>query len=90
MEKNTKASVASNKDNFTEVNAGGTKYMAMSRDQNAGRTHNIKRVNKSFEIEKQLKYFGKILTYQNYIRLNINYQRDSRNILSVYSSVQNV
>jgi len=32
-----------------EVNADKTKFMVMSRDQNAGRRHNIKIDNKSFE-----------------------------------------
>jgi hypothetical protein len=32
-----------------EVNADKTKYMAMSRDQNAGRSHSIKNDNSSFE-----------------------------------------
>jgi hypothetical protein len=33
-----------------------TKYMVMSRDQNAGRSHNINNDNKSFEIVEQFKY----------------------------------
>ena len=32
-----------------EVNADKTKYMVMSRDQNAGRSHSIKSDNNSFE-----------------------------------------
>jgi hypothetical protein len=31
-----------------EVKADGTKYMVMSRDQNAGRSHNINTDNSSF------------------------------------------
>jgi len=31
-----------------EVNADKTKYIIMSRDQNAGKDHNMKRGNKSF------------------------------------------
>ena len=32
-----------------EVNADKTKFMGMSRDQNAGRSHNMRTDNKSFE-----------------------------------------
>jgi hypothetical protein len=38
-----------------DVNADKTKYTVMSRDQNAGRSHNIKSDNNSFErVEKGL------------------------------------
>ena len=32
-----------------EVNVDNTKYMVMSRDQNAGRSHSVKTDNSSFE-----------------------------------------
>jgi hypothetical protein len=47
-----------------EVNADKSKYMVMSRDQNAGRSHNTKTDNKSVERVEKFKYLG-ILTYQN-------------------------
>jgi len=47
--KNTEALVVANKEIGLEVNADKTKYMAMSRDQNAGRSHNIKINNRPFE-----------------------------------------
>jgi hypothetical protein len=34
-----------------EVNADKTKYIVMSGDQNAGRSHNMKTDNRSFEIQ---------------------------------------
>jgi len=37
------------KDIGLEVNADKTKYMVMSRDQNAGRSHSIRTDNSSFE-----------------------------------------
>ena len=37
-----------------EVNADKTKYMVMSRDQNAGRTHSMKIDNSSFEMVDEL------------------------------------
>ena len=39
--------------------------MVMSRDQNAGRSHNIKIDNRSFEKVEEFKYLGKTLTNQN-------------------------
>jgi hypothetical protein len=41
-EKNTEALVVASKDTGLEVNADKTKYMATSRDQNSGRSHNMK------------------------------------------------
>ena len=40
--KNTEALVASSEVTALEVNADKTKYMVLSRDQNAGRSQNIK------------------------------------------------
>jgi len=39
---NTEALVFNSKETGLEVNADKTKYMAMSGDQNAGRSHNIR------------------------------------------------
>jgi hypothetical protein len=51
-----------------EVNADKSKYMVMSRDQNAGRSHNIKNDNRSFKLVQDFKYLGTTLTYQNSIQ----------------------
>jgi hypothetical protein len=53
IKKNTEALVVASKEIGLEVNAEKTKYMAMSRDQNAGQNHNIKIDNKSFDIWEQ-------------------------------------
>jgi hypothetical protein len=45
-----------------KVNADKNKYMIMSRDQNAGRSHRIETDNSSFEIVEEFKYFGINLT----------------------------
>ena len=45
-----------------EVNADKTKCMVMSRDQNAGRSHNIKTDNSSLERVEEVKYLGRTLT----------------------------
>jgi hypothetical protein len=50
------------------VNAEKTKYMVMSRDQNAGQNGNIQIGNKSFE---QFTYLGRTLTNQNSIHAEI-------------------
>ena len=52
-----------------EVNAKKkTKYMVMSRDQNAGRSHSVMSDNSSFERVEHLRYLGTNLTNQNYIQ----------------------
>ena len=48
-----------------EVNADKTKYVFMSRNQNAGRSQNIKIHNISFERVEEFKGLGTILTNQN-------------------------
>ena len=45
--------------------------MVMSRDQNAGRSHNIKTDNSSFERVGEFKYLGTTLTNQNSIQEEI-------------------
>ena len=54
-------------ENGLEENADKTRHMVMSRDQNAGRSHNIKTDNSSFERVEQLKYLGTALKDQNSI-----------------------
>ena len=49
IEKNTEAMVVGSKDIGLEVNADKIKYMVMSRDQKAGRCHNININNSFFE-----------------------------------------
>jgi hypothetical protein len=56
IKKNTEALVVTNKEIGLEVNAEKTKYMVMSRNQNAGQNHNIKIGNKFFERVEQFKY----------------------------------
>jgi hypothetical protein len=43
-----------------EVNADKTKYMIMSRDQNAGRRHSMRIDNSSIERVEEFKYLGTI------------------------------
>jgi hypothetical protein len=48
IRKNTEALAVASKEIRTEVNADKTKYIVMSRDQNAGLSHNIKTDSRAF------------------------------------------
>jgi hypothetical protein len=69
IKKNTEALVVASKEIGLEVNAEKTKYMIMSRDQNAGQNHNMKIDNKSFERVEQFKYLGTTLTNRDSISI---------------------
>jgi len=47
-----------------DANADKIKYMVMSRDQNAGRSQNVKTYNSSLERVEEFKYLGTTLTNQ--------------------------
>jgi len=64
----TEALVVATREIGLEVNADKTKYMIMSRDQNAGRSHSMKTDNCSIERVEELKYLGTTLTNQNSIQ----------------------
>jgi hypothetical protein len=70
-----------------EVNVDKTKYMVMSRDQNAGRSHNMKNDNRAAEMVKEFKYFPTTLTCQNSIQEEVKSRLKSGN--ACYHSVQN-
>jgi len=60
----------------------------MSRDQNAGRSHNTQIDNSSFERAEQFKYLGTTITYQNSIQEEIKSRLMSGN--AGYHSVKNL
>ena len=62
--------------------------MVMSRDQNAGRSCNIKIDNSSFETAKRFKYLGTTLTNKNSTQEDIKSTVKSGN--SCHLSVQNL
>ena len=64
------------------------KYMIMFRDQNAGRSHNIKTENSSFEMVEEFNYLGTTLTNQNSIQEEFKSRLKSGN--ACYYSVQNL
>ena len=65
------ALVVASKEIGLQANADKTKYRVTSRDQNAGRSHNIKIDNRSFERVEEFKYLGTTLTNQNSIQEEI-------------------
>ena len=56
IQKTAEALVVASKEVGLEVNADETKYMAMSRDQNSGRSRNMRTDNRSFERVEEFKY----------------------------------
>jgi hypothetical protein len=71
IKKNAEVVVVTSKETGLEVNADKTKYMVMSRDQNAGLSHTINIDNSSFERVEKFKYLETTLTDQNYIQEEI-------------------
>ena len=71
-----------------EVNADKTKYMVMSREQTARRSHTMRIDNRSFERVEQFKYLGTTLTNQNSIQEEIKSRLKLGN--ACYHSVQNL
>jgi len=70
------------------VSVGKTKYIVMSRDQNAGRIHSARTVNSNFERVEEFKYLGTTLTNQNSIEEEIKSRLRSGN--ACCHSVQNL
>ena len=58
IKENAEALVVASKETGLDVNADKTKYMVMSRDQNAGQSHSMKTDNSSFERVKEFKHLG--------------------------------
>ena len=71
IRENAETLVVASKEIGLEVNADKTKYMVMSRDQNAGRSYNMRIYNRSFERVEEFKYLGTNLTNQNSIQEEI-------------------
>ena len=70
------------------MNAGETKYMVVSRDQNAGRSRSIKTGNSSSERVEDFKNLGTTLTNQNSIQEEIKIRLKTGN--ACYHSVKNL
>ena len=88
IEKNTDTFAVASKKNGLDINANKTKYIVMSRDQNARQRNNIKIDNSSYERVEGFKYSGKTLTNQNSIQEEIMRRMKSEN--ACYHLVQNL
>ena len=64
VKKNAEAVIVTSKEIGLEVNADKTKYMVISRDQNAGRSYSIRTDSSSFESVEDFKYLGTNLANQ--------------------------
>ena len=56
LKENAEALVAATREIGLEISADKTKYMVMSRDQNAGRNHSVRIDNSTFERVEGFKY----------------------------------
>jgi len=88
VKKNAEALVEAAKEIGLEVNAHKTKYMTVSREQNAGRIHSMKIDNISIESVGEFKYLGTTLTNQNSVQEEIKSRLKLGN--ACYFSVQNL
>jgi hypothetical protein len=61
IKENAENLVVASKEMGREVNADKIRFMFMSRDQDAGRSHNIKTDNSSYESLEEFIYLGRAL-----------------------------
>ena len=71
LKENAETLVTATRETGLEVSADKTKYMVMSRDQNAGQNHSVRIDNSTFERVEEFEYLGTTLTIQNSIREEI-------------------
>jgi hypothetical protein len=88
VNENAEALVVATKEIGLEVNADKTKYMIMSRDQNAGRSYSMTINNSYIERVEEFKYLGTTLTNKNSIQEEIKSRLNMGN--ACYYSVQNL
>ena len=84
----TEALVAATRETGLEISPDITKYMVMSRDQNAGRNHSVRIDNSTFKRVEKFKYLGTTLTNQNSVMEEIKSRLRLRN--ACCHSVQNL
>jgi hypothetical protein len=86
--KTNAAFIVASKEIGLKLNADKSKWIVMSRDKNAGRSHSIKTDNISFGRVEQFRYLGAALTNQNSIQEEIKSRMKSG--IACYHSVQNI
>jgi hypothetical protein len=79
IKKNTKTLIDGSKKVRLEENADKSKYILLSRQQNAGQNQDIKIRNRWFENVAQFRYFGTTITNQNLIQEEIKRRLNSGN-----------
>jgi hypothetical protein len=65
----TETLIDARKEGGPEINVETTKYMLLSRHQNAGQNQDIKIAKRPFENVSQFKYLGMTVTNQNLMKL---------------------
>jgi hypothetical protein len=88
INRNTGTVTDASKEVGLDVNVEKTKYVLVSRDQNADQNWDIKIENRSFENVSQFKYLGTTVTNQNLIQEEIKRRLNSGT--ACYHSVQNL
>jgi hypothetical protein len=88
VNKNTETLIDASKEVGLEVNIEKTKYVLVSRDQNAGQNREIKIGNRHFENVSQFKRLRTTVTNQNLIQDKIKRRLNSGN--ACYHSIQNL
>jgi hypothetical protein len=88
LQRKTQSLLVGSKQIVLEVNTDKTKHMVMSREQNAGRSQNVKTDNSSFERVEEYKYLGTTLAYENSVQEEIKSKLKSGNACCY--SVQNL
>jgi hypothetical protein len=88
LKKNAVTFINASKEVGLEIKVEKTKYMLLSRHQNAGQNRDIKTANRSFENVSQFKYLGKRVSNQNLIQKEIKRRLSSGNVC--YHSVQSL
>ena len=86
VKENAETLVGATKEIGLVVNADKTKYMIISRDQNAGRSYSIKIDNSSIKRVGELKYLGIRLTNQNSIQEEIKIRLKLRECLLLFGA----
>jgi hypothetical protein len=71
VKENAEALIVASKEILLEVNADKTKYIVMSRDQNAGQSR-ILETDNSFELVEEFRYLG--TTFTNQISIQEQYK----------------
>jgi hypothetical protein len=88
IKKNTGTLFGALKEDGLEVNTEKTKYMLLSRHQNAGQNHDIKTANRCFENVEEFRYLETTVSNENLIQEEFKRRLNSGN--ACYHSVQNL